>query len=187
MTSLEQTEYSGVSLKLLRSGVGPLLRCWPCSVVHALLFLGGSGSLLTSRQMCEGDVGLTARTPQGPNLGGMVTGMHVFICGPGVGCAYVWTHACECVWGACACVWTCVWRVHMCAWYGHLWACVCVWAHTCVSMHVWACVCAHMCVGACVCDWVMLASGFYVLFSGTGVTSVHTMWGSGDQTGVLCS
>lgn len=44
-----------------------------------------------------------------------------------------------------------------------------------------------MCVWPGAADWMTLASGFYVLFSGTGVTSVHTMWGSGDQTGVLCS
>lgn len=87
-------------------------------VVHALLFLGGSGSLLTNRQMCEGDVGLTATAPPGPSWGGMVTGMCVFICGPGVG----W-----CVRGG---------DMFMCKCGG---ACVCM--HACVGM------CVRVCVG----------------------------------------
>lgn len=77
--------------------------------------------------MCEGDVGLTAATPQGPSWGGMVTGVHVFICGPGVGwCVRMYARMRVSVYGGHVHVHVCV---HV---YGHLWACVWGGAHTCL-------------------------------------------------------
>lgn len=98
---------------------------------------------------------------------------------------------CKCVWGT-----VCV-HARMC---GHVCmrVCghVCVWARACVSVCgtcVWGHMCVHVCVwGACVCgvcvwpraaDWVKLASGSYVLFSGTGISSVYTMWALGIRLG----
>lgn len=95
--------------------------------------------------MCEGDVGLTAATPQGPSWGGMVTGVRACLYlwpWSWVVCAYVWTHACECVWGGmsiCMCVDMCMGICgHVCVWWGRTRVCECVFVcEACVCMCVY--------------------------------------------------